>query len=634
MPPSIPKGAKIIAEQHTQTQLAAPDKKALLGLDNDDDDDDVDSSAGEVELRINEEYARRFEHNKKREELQRLEEKYKKNRKKRQQSASESSGSTSSGDDSVNDESSTSEEEDEYGVFADEVADEDILATIQAIRSKDPRIYDRQTRFFKALSEDRDDDSKEAKEAEKEKPMFLKDYHRMNLLNGIVGTDGGEQEAKEQIAKPKTYFEQQEELKRDLVRDMHNAAKEITQEGGDDDDDDFLKAKNIQPENIPPPPDPVTADPNDPDSYLKAFLASKAWLPKDRMGVYGSVLESDDSEEEEVAEQFEQGFNLRFEDPSKAAQLVGHARGAVKMMSARREAMSARKRAREAKQKQKEEEKRRRDIEKGRLRALKIEELMNKVKQIKQVAGLNNNEDDSKDWKKLLDGGWSDEKWDEAMQKKFGEEYYALEEGNVPEKPTWEDDIDIGDIEVDNDNDDGIGGVGDEANVDEVDDAGNGKLAKWKITKDSERERREQKKRDRETRKEIEKYVDESIDFDEQVSSGNTKGFRYREVTPETFGLTPLDILAADDAQLNSYAGLKRYATFRPPERKKQDKRKYSKKRRLREWRKEVFGDEDGPQLPLQDKKQADDTQRKIAEAGNKIEVDSGERKKKRRKRR
>ncbi|KAF8468441.1 hypothetical protein BDZ91DRAFT_762412 [Kalaharituber pfeilii] len=118
--------------------------------------------------------------------------------------------------------------------------------------------------------------------------------------------------------------------------DMHNAVKEITKEGNGNDDD---------------------------------FLKEKARLPKERKGVYGPALESDDSKGEKIAEQFEQGFNLRFEDFSKADQLVGHAPCAVKVMS------------------------------------------------------------------------------------------YAVEEGN--EKPTWEDNIDIGAIEVDEDR---IGGAGSEAN--------------------------------------------------------------------------------------------------------------------------------------------------------------------------
>ena len=61
--------------------------------------------------------------------------------------------------------------------------------------------------------------------------------------------------------------------------------------------------------------------------------------------------------------------------------------------------------------------------------------------------------------------------------------------------------------------------------------------------------------------------------------------------------------MAADDTQLNEYVGLKRYATFRDKEKKKRDKKKYSKKRNLREWRKAVFGNENGPVSPTVDAK-------------------------------
>ena len=87
---------------------------------------------------------------------------------------------------------------------------------------------------------------------------------------------------------------------------------------------------------------------------------------------------------------------------------------------------------------------------------------------------------------------------------------------------------------------------------------------------------------------------------------------------------------------MNEYAGLKRYATFRPKERKKQDKKKYSKKRNLREWRKAVFGNEDGLVLPSLDAKQAEITVKKTTEAGEKLSAGAdsgGGGKKKRRKR-
>lgn len=55
-----------------------------------------------------------------------------------------------------------------------------------------------------------------------------------------------------------------------------------------------------------------------------------------------------------------------------------------------------------------------------------------------------------------------------------------------------------------------------------------------------------------------------------------------------TFGPTPLEILTATEAQLNEYMGLKKLAPYRPERLKESDRRKYGKKKRLREWRKKV----------------------------------------------
>ncbi|KAG9626048.1 hypothetical protein KCU64_g18962, partial [Aureobasidium melanogenum] len=70
--------------------------------------------------------------------------------------------------------------------------------------------------------------------------------------------------------------------------------------------------------------------------------------------------------------------------------------------------------------------------------------------------------------------------------------------------------------------------------------------------------------------------------------------FRYRETSPTSFGLTARDILFADDTALNEYAGLKKLATWRNEDKKKKDKKKLGKKARLRQWRKETFGNEEG----------------------------------------
>ena len=65
--------------------------------------------------------------------------------------------------------------------------------------------------------------------------------------------------------------------------------------------------------------------------------------------------------------------------------------------------------------------------------------------------------------------------------------------------------------------------------------------------------------------------------------------FKYREVSPEAFGLTTRDILLADDKQLNNFIGIKKFAPYRAKELRMKDKRKYTKKKHLEEWKKETF---------------------------------------------
>jgi protein KRI1 len=97
-------------------------------------------------------------------------------------------------------------------------------------------------------------------------------------------------------------------------------------------------------------------------------------------------------------------------------------------------------------------------------------------------------------------------------------------------------------------------------------------------------------------------HVDEQMDVEEKLKNFGKRHasfFRYRETSPTAYGLTPHDILMASDSQLNQYAGLRKMATFRDSEKKRKNKKRLGKKARLRQWRKETFGDELGPQHSL-----------------------------------
>jgi protein KRI1 len=300
----------------------------------------------------------------------------------------------------------------------------------------------------------------------------------------------------------------------------------------------------------------------------------------------------------------EEAYNFRFEDPNKMNEaLVTHSRDLTNKQSVRREEKSSRKKIRDAERQQKEDEKKLRETEKNRLRKLKTEELQKKVDQIKEVAGLRASNFTDDDWSRFLDDAWDDSNWEQEMQKRFGEEYYHEGEGSdnedgkkhKPKKPTWDDDIDINDLIPDYEDGEALPTVESDAEEQDDDEATGSKK------KSKAEAKREQKREARKDRLRIEEAVDRNLDLDITLLPGATKKnatrFRYRETSPQSFGLTARDILMADDTQLNKFAGLKKLASFREEEQKRRDQKKLGKKARLREWRKDTFGNEDGPEF-------------------------------------
>ncbi|KAI5308507.1 KRRI-Interacting protein 1, partial [Ascosphaera atra] len=382
------------------------------------------------------------------------------------------------GGDAPNDEdeeSSSSEEEDDDAVLATETLDKEIMDTLNAIRNKDPRVYDESVKFY---SEVKDEDLPAPQP--KEKPMTLRDYHRQNLLRaakeGKVVGDDEEEEPQEKI---KTHAEEQEELKRQVIGEMHAAAEQ-----GDDDesgDDGFLvrKEKPEQPKEDKPSAaaerkkklteqDIANAD-KDPELFLSNFMSARAWLPSGESRF--KPLESDDDEEFERADKYEEAYNLRFEDPNKLNEtLTTHARDLTNKFSVRREEPSSRKKKRDAERAKAEEERKEREVERARLRKLKIEQLEEKIAKIKKAAGIKTTDDiTEEDWVRFLDEDYGDENFEKEMQRRFGEDYYAQPEEELTDgeeddgkggkkkklkKPKWDDDIDIKDLVPDFEEDD------------------------------------------------------------------------------------------------------------------------------------------------------------------------------------
>ncbi|KAK3111572.1 Kinetochore protein Spc24 [Teratosphaeriaceae sp. CCFEE 6253] len=264
------------------------------------------------------------------------------------------------------------------------------------------------------------------------------------------------------------------------------------------------------------------------------------------------------------------------------------------------------------------------------------------------------------------------------MRKRFGEAYYEAEEGDEAgqevdgdvmekkrkaKKPKWDDDIVIKDLVPDFEDEDGerpaftlsdeedesvdggaplpvadtVPNVGTEEDDDNDDDAPASKQSR-QIKKDRAKDKAATKRAARLQRATIESLVDRALPIAEPAMASTTLapkaqvgGFRYRATSPTRFGLTSRDILFADDARLNEFVGLKKMHSFRDVEKKRRDKKRFSKKARVREWRREVFGREDGPAAVPSlggDYGKREEKQREVAEEAGGI-VD-GERKKKR----
>ena len=617
--------------------MERPSKRAKLLSDVDSSDESEEERPVANGFKVNQDFAKRFEHNKKREEKHRLEEKY-------GPASSSKRKADTSGDDGGSEDGSSSEDisEDDDAEFATQDVDDEIMATLQAIKNKDPRLYDQNAKFY----HDFEVDAEGVKvKKDKEKPMYLQDYHRQNLLAGNTGDDFEEVDT----APRRTYQQEQDAMKRQLVDSMHapttNGIDPDAEDEEEDDDDDLLVTKSKPKHDALVPASTThkdrakqitdreisTAD-ADPETYLSNFMAARAWLPNESSR--WQAFDSDDSEEEKRADQFEEAYNLRFEDPAAANEkLKSFSRDVGKFSVRREEKLGGRQKAREREREKKEAARLEREEERARLRKLKIEEAEEKVKKIRQAAGMRGQEVDLDQWKDVIDGDFDDDKWGEEMQRRFGEDYYAeQEDGDAIDddededdskskskrlkKPKWEDDIDIKDLVPEFEDEDGKGQFTlsdeDEAEVLGRDQDGSDAehpRKRSKSKKDHKKAKAESKRLARAERRQIEDLVDSSLPINHPslstsinqapAASASTTaplpGFRYRDTSPTSFGLSAKDILYADDKQLNEYAGLKKMAAWRDEGKKARDRRKFSKKGRLREWRREVFGGVEGP---------------------------------------
>ncbi|SCW03783.1 LAFE_0G18118g1_1 [Lachancea fermentati] len=482
--------------------------------------------------------------------------------------------------------SSSSEEEDDYGELITEEVESGISKVLEAIKANDTdKLLDPSVKFF----EEPEKAVKKLARSEKHKPIYLKDYHRMNILSGGVLDDENENAEIETVDGKQSFASQQKMEKAQLLDEIEG---EFDDKDDEDDDSDFLVKKektNTRRREVTSLPDPEVDD----EKFLDEFVSKHAWIPKQGdkiINLDGNQMDEDDDEFDDAVERFENAYNFRYEDPN-AAEIVSYARNQATL---RRSATNSRRKKREEEKQLREKEKEEKEVAVQKKKKEKINKLTDVLEQVKKEYGAEINEAMvQKLTASLLNGDFDDSQWDNVLGELFNEDFYS-QEG----KPSWDE------------NDEIMGDFYKEDNFSGNDDAEQLESEEEEPPlKKSRKEKIDEKKSKKKEKKKIAEMVDEAVEKnkliivdeveEERKSRSRTKEeenmrFRYREVSPESFGLTAREIIAADDADLNEFIGLKKFAPYRPKELRAKDRRKVMKSRRVREWKKKVFGNEEG----------------------------------------
>lgn len=532
--------------------------------DHDHDDHAVDKTESD-RIKVNKDYAVRYEERKKKQELSALREKY------------EHDSNDGSAD------SESDEEEDEVGDLLSRNVDARILTTLATIKARDPSIYSKDAIFFTS-----DEEDKVVPKVRREKKITLKEYQSKQLLNDKDPEEEEEEEKEEQEERiVSSYKDAQDSIKDELKRAFYD-------NDDDDNDDDgpselqltkrekskeeleredveyrefLLQGLKSNPNAQQAMQDWIsysgnngttTANANSlstDDRFLIDYIMNRGWIDRTMTGgsvennVAKSIAAVEESEEEvERADTFEEHYNFRFESgDTTISTYPRHISNSLRLVD--RE--SKRQREREAAKKRRDEERARREEELKRLKNLKREELMRRAQRLVRVSGTEaaqrlivgeeNDDDDGE--------GFDLEEHDKQMATVFDESYYE---------------------ENDNDNEGSISPASDIEMVDPVETRPIRRLT-----------RRLRKGHDLPGN--IKTIIEEQLyklDYEDRIGDLHCR-FKYRRVPGASFGLSPDDILGADDRALNGHVSLKKLAPYRSEEQLARDLRRYGDKRRV-----------------------------------------------------
>ncbi|KAL2527894.1 KRR1 family protein [Forsythia ovata] len=562
----------------------------------DDDSNELDSGISKIE--INEEFARRYEHNKKREDLQRLHEMEKK-------------GVVSFRDEDS--EVSSSEEEEDI-LKPSKKQDLEFFDALIKVKKQDPLLKTKEAKLFlsdsESMSEDENDNNNENQKLDNnndgrkgKKPMYLKDVVSKHLIEEGPEFDDNDDDVElnnrnsDGNVKVKSYLEEQEESKREFLKEFEEAANVEDEEGdflrikignGEEEEDDGEIGKKL---------DVIFGEDENLDEnmkFFKDFFGNNLWFDNGKNNKIADedVGFSEDEEEIEKQEDFERGINFRFEK-NAGDRVMGHSR---KVEGSVRKKENARKFQRERKEERMVQAEFERNEELKHLKNLKKKEIKEKMQKIREVAGIGEDgtcllyEDD-------LEEEFDPQEYDRKMKEAFDNKYYDAEDVN-PEFGSGSDE-DVAEYEKpDFDEEDRLLGL--QNGWDEAKETRDGFLStrqrileskvdgkdESELLEDEGSDPQEGKRKRKRKPSEVEKAVKEQLmeeyyklDYEDTIGDLKTR-FKYKPVKSKRFGLSSEEILMMDDKELNQYVSLKKLAPYREKEWKVPRIKTYQQKQR------------------------------------------------------
>lgn len=379
---------------------------------------------------------------------------------------------------------SNSETEDEDAEGLTPQIEKDFLKTLSIIKSRDPKMYTKDAKFYESEDSNSEDDqpgsSRRPKESSrKEKPMYLKDYERKIIVekegkftDDVEDEDEMEDDAEErERAMSPTYAEEQQRLKDSFFSAVHDNA--------DDDDDDeeddggilTMKKKSKSDEEEEEKKyiewlkgakdslgqdaeqlDPLRkfwTDPalDDGEKFLRDFILNKGYIDKHTTGRDGFHMEDDEDDDEdedgedkmegeeedfseeerqlEEQEDFERKYNFRYEEPD--SDFIKRYPRTVAESVRRKDTGRAEKRQDKKSRQEQEKLKKKEDLK--HLKNLKKQEIMERIDKLKEVTGNDTIGFDPDD----LEGDFDPAEHDRLMQKVFSGEYEGQDEHVKPQ---------------------------------------------------------------------------------------------------------------------------------------------------------------------------------------------------------